>query len=77
MSDPQPYHRQFHVVKPFGGVVAKSYNHYLLSPHHEEPGNCERRIMFLLITEEIIQCHTNNVMFTGYCILQSNLKTQI
>jgi len=77
MSDPQPCHTEFHFVKPFGGVVAKSYNHYPLSPHLEEPGNYERRIMFLLIIEEIIQCHTNNLRLTGYCILQSNLKTEI
>lgn len=77
MSHPQPCHRQFHVVKPFGDVVAKSYNHHVLLPHLEEPGNCERRIMLLLILEEIFQCHTNNFRFTDYCILQSNLLTEI
>jgi hypothetical protein len=43
MSDPQPCHKQFQIVKPFDGVAAKFYNHYLLSLHHEAPGNCNKK----------------------------------
>jgi hypothetical protein len=54
MSDPQPCHKQFQIVKPFDGVAAKFYNHYLLSLHHEAPGNCNKK--------DYVNCRGNHSM---------------